>query len=294
MRNFDQETAYTKMVSFVVQMFFWLIILLGAAYLKRSSIVIFDVKMFTTTTFIIISALLASIYFRFSMIIYTFQTSVAWINQVVSYLAPTIVLYIIISLLLALALLCYRYSSCKTRFKFLDICFYALFFALIGCSMEMALPRYYPALGDPTVLNNAHPSLWFILQLGIHIIQAMTLIYISTMALTRITQWGTRYKAMVPCGIFLIMTYALDFSLFSIYYLMPLMVALLIVTIVITALYYGAIRYDFFTCMKGYVLFVICSKILQTPEMGSNSIVLVIVLIAYYSYIYWSNRFVSC
>jgi hypothetical protein len=298
MRNFDQEDVYKKMVLLFIQILFYFIVVLGVGYLKDSIFAIFNLKRFCITVVVFMSAFLASIYFRFSMIIYNFKTSISWANQVVSYFAPQFVVYIIMSLLLGLALVSYFYSATigSTRKRvLLDVLFFALIFIVFQSCMGIILPRNYPELSDPTVLNNMYSGLWFVLECIIHIIQSIICMYLSIMGLNRATQWGTRYRWFVPCFMFFITAYILDFSLFSIYYLLPLIVALLIVSVVMTILYYSVIRYDFFTYLKGYVLFIICSAMLQLPEQVLHTLVLPLaVLIGYYLLIYCRNRFVSC
>jgi len=167
--------------------------------------------------------------------------------------------------------------------KVLHTVFYALFFALITYGIEFLLPRYYPALDDGMILNSSYPTVFFIIRIFVQLLQVAVLMYLSTMALGKITEFGTRKKMFVPLGVFLIMASVLDFS---VYYLIPLIIALCIITVIMTALYYYGIRYDFFTCMNGYILFVVCNAVLNSPHVYATAIPLVLFVLAVVLYNY--------
>lgn len=279
MRIYDQENIYVQMVSFIVHALLYILVIMGIAYCKNAAIVIFNKNLFGKYVIAIFAGMIALLYLGFSMGMYEFSTSVAWNNLIISYFTPKIVLYIIMSLFIAIACMCYRYSFAihGMRIKVLDTFLYTLFFASVTYGMEMLLPRYYPALQNVIPFNSSYPLVFFVIGLCIHLVQVIMLMYLSTTALAKITEFGTRRKIVVPLGIFLIMSYVCDFS---VYYLIPTLLALGAVTTITTCLYYYAIRYDFFTCINGYIIFVLCNSLSHLPDTLCWKVSLLLVALA--------------
>lgn len=270
LRANNQEELYIKIVSAIISALFFLLVLVGLGYLKRPAIAIFNKKLFVAIAVLLALGFMIVLYCTLPETIFNFSTSVAWNNQLLSFFTPKLVLYCILIFFGAWGVVC-SYYSCKRYYQHRSINWYAtsmwiLFFGITQSCMQLFIPTYYPLLGNPALTYNSYyPVLFLLVYTVIQLVQSIVYAYVSIVGLNTLTQFGTRYRLLSIVLFPIIMMTVIDGQMFSSFYLVPLLMGLVLLSIVSAILYYTVVRYDSFSFLLGYSFFIILNQILDTP-----------------------------
>lgn len=287
-RSLDQEKLYSNVMSYIFQVLFYMIVMLGIFYIRSSFAYILDLYTAGKIILILAIATIVSKFVFFSTVTYHFNASMDWTNQLISHLMPWAVRSIVMSACIALGYLCYNYSwriSIKKHTPDI-ISSLSINFILICMNGIIAhsIPSYIPWLGNPTLLNSKYPLIGLLTFYCESILPSLILFYFAFVGLNRFTHFGTRYRICIPILMMIIITKILGIGILSIYALVPLLGALALVGLVGTYLYYVFIRYNLFAFLHGYGLFFIISEISDNYYYMPLSALLIISLLYFFLY----------